>query len=97
MQRSECMTGYMSTYIACMYRCSMLGYILVCLVACIILAGFILSIFHPYLIIRVYAYVWMVMHRLCMFMFAYSQVYSDAMMVVIMHEVVVCVIVEVMH
>jgi len=37
------------------------------------------------------------MHRLCMFMFSCGQVYSDIMMVVVMHEVVVCVVVEFMH
>jgi len=37
------------------------------------------------------------MHCLCMFMFACGQVYSDIMMVVVMHEVMVCFVVEVMH
>lgn len=75
----------------------MFGYILVCLVACTILASLILSIVHSCLVTCVYAYVWMVMHRLCMFMFACDEVYSEVMMVVFMHEVMVCVIIEVMH
>ena len=75
----------------------MFGYIRVCLVAGIILAGLISSIVRSCLVICVYVYVWMVVHHLCMFMFANGQVYSDVMMVVIMHEVMVCVVVEVMH
>jgi len=55
------------------------------------------SIVHACLVVCVYAYVWMVMHRLCMFMIACGQVYNDVMMVVVRHEVVVCVVVEVMH
>jgi len=69
----------------------------VCLIACIILVVFISNIIHSCLVICVYAYMWVVMHRLCMFMFSCGQVYSDIMMVVFMHEVMVCVVVEVMH
>ena len=72
----------------------MLGYILVCLVACTILAALSSNIVHSCLIIRVYAYVWMVMHHLCMFMFAYSQVYGDIMIMVVMHEVVVSIVID---
>lgn len=75
----------------------LVGYIFVRLVACIILVGLISSIIHSCLILHVYAHVWMVMDHLCMFMFACGQCYNDAMMVVIMHEVMVCVFVEVMH
>ena len=83
--------------VVCLVAILHVGHILVSLVACIILAGLISSIFYSCWIICVYAYVWMVMHRLCMFMFSCGQVYSDVMMVVVMHEVVVCVVVEVMH
>jgi len=83
--------------VVCFIEIFLIGYILVCLVACIILAGLISSIVHSCLIICVYAYVWMVKHCLCMFMVACGQVYSEVMMVVVMHEVVVCVVVEVMH
>lgn len=55
------------------------------------------NIIHSCLTICVYAYVCMVMHCSCMLMFACGQVYSDIMMVVVMHEVMVCVVVEVMH
>ena len=36
-------------------------------------------------------------HNLCMFMFLKGQVYIDVMMVVDMHEVMVCVVIEVLH
>ena len=88
MHLRECMTGYILIYVAYMYHHSMIDYILVCWVACIIISGLISSIVHS-LTIRVYAYVWMVMHQLCMFMSTCGQVYNDVM-VVVMHEVVVC-------
>jgi len=75
----------------------MFGYILVCLVACIILAGLISNNFHSCLVICVYEYVWMVMYRLCMLIFSCGLVYSDVMIVVFMHEIMSCVVVEVMH
>ena len=74
----------------------MFGYILVCLVACIILAGLISSIVHSCLIICAYAYVYLVTYYLCMFMFTCGQVYHDVVDVV-MHEVVVCVVSKVAH
>jgi len=103
MHRCECMNGYMSTYVTYMYHWSMFG----CNPACWLhscMLGYmyhscrlISSIVHSCLIICVYAYVWMVMNHLCMLMFACGQVYSDVMMVAVMHEVVVCIVVEVMH
>jgi len=96
MQHYECMISYMSIYVTCMYHCSMFGYILVLFVACIILASSISSIVHSFLIICSYAYVQLVTYFLCMFMFACGQVYNDVV-VVVLHEVVVCVFVKVMH
>ena len=83
--------------VVCLVTILLVGDILICLVECIILSGLISSIVHSCLIICIYAYVWKVMHHLCMLMFACGQVYSDIVMVVVMSEVVVCVVVEVMH
>jgi len=96
MHRCECMNGYMSIYVAYMYRCSILGYILVCLVACIILVGLISSMVHSFLIICAYVHVYLVTYCLCMFTFSCGQEYSDVV-VVVMHEVMVCAIVKVIH
>jgi len=73
-----------------------LGYILVCLVTCIILVGLVSSIICFCLITCVYACVWLFMNYLCMLMFSCGQVYNDVVFV-FMHEVVVCVVDKVMH
>jgi len=74
----------------------MFGCNLVCLVAHIILVGLVTSIVHLCLITCVYACVWLVRNFLCMLMFTCGQVYNDVM-VVVMHEVMMCVVVKVMH
>ena len=74
----------------------MFGYILVCLVTCIIIVDLVTSVVRLCLIVCVYACVWLVTHCLCMLMFACGQVYNNAV-VVFMHEVMVCIIDKVMH
>ena len=87
--------AYMLLYVASLHPC-MLVFILVCLITCTSLVGLVTSIVHLCLITCVYACAWLVTHCLCMLMFAYGQVYSDVM-VVFMHEVIVCVVDKVIH
>ena len=44
----------------------------------------------------VFMSVWLIVHCLCMLVFTCGQVYSDVV-VVVMHEVIVCVVDMVMH
>jgi len=61
-----------------------LGYIIVCLVTCIILLGLVSSVIHLCLITCVYACVWLVTNFLCTLIFAYGRVYNDVI-VFVMH------------
>lgn len=74
-----------------------LGYILVCLVTCISLVGLVISIVRLCLITCVHAYVWFITNFLCVLMVSCSHVYNGVMVVVVMHEVMVCVVDMVMH
>jgi len=87
--------AYMLLYVTWLHSC-MYDFIHVFLFACIIHVGLVSSIICSCLIVYVCACVWFVMHYLCIFMFSCGKVYNDVM-VVIMHEVVVCVVDKVMH
>lgn len=74
----------------------MFDYILVCLVVCIILVGLVTNIVPLCSIKCVHAYVWLIMHCLCMLRVACGNVYSRVM-VVVTHEVISCIIDMVLH
>ena len=87
--------AYILLNVAWLHPC-MVCFILVCFITCIILIGLLSSIIHSCSIIRFYACLLLVTHCLCMLMFACGQVYNDVMLV-FMHEVMVCVFDMVMH
>lgn len=83
------MIGYMLLYVSYTYH-------FVCLVTCIVLISLVSIIVHLCLILGVYVCLWLITNCLCMLMFACGQVYNGVM-VVVTHEVVVCIVDKVMH